>query len=351
MEVPHFPLSVYEGLERGEGPLVVHPDTVFQSDVWLQYFRKFTSRAWMDSVGGGCRTRVHHGVRMIIQHGTLEALTKGYYLLEDGTKVVLDMEKIKENVLKTKLYKEAPDFQIQETYDTIVEVVEGDCLEVAEFMKSIGYNPFCLNMANANSPGGGYMHGAGAQEENLHRRTGLCHSLRDPQKIQGPKGGSYNYPIPESGVIYSPDVVVLRSGEASGYKFKTSPLYMSFISCPAINKPKLKPGSLEMSSAPTEIMISKLKNLLSVGVIAGHDVAVLCAIGCGAFRCPPGHIARLFKQLLDNEFKGAYKRVVFAIYNDHNSKGGGNVAPFASTFGLEDAVTFETYSKITKKID
>lgn len=37
----------------------------------------------------------------------------------------------------------------------------GDCLEVAKFFQDQGNTTFCINMANAHTPGGGFMHGAG----------------------------------------------------------------------------------------------------------------------------------------------------------------------------------------------
>ena len=44
---------------------------------------------------------------------------------------------------------------------------------------------------------------------------------------------------------------------------------------------------------------------------------VLGAMGCGAFRNPPKHIAELFRQVLNEpQYKGRFRRVVFAIINE-----------------------------------
>lgn len=57
-------------------------------------------------------------------------------------------------------------------------------------------------MANQTRPGGGYLTGAGAQEENLHRRSNLFQHLEDhfnewPQR-------PWSFPIADFGAIYSP---------------------------------------------------------------------------------------------------------------------------------------------------
>lgn len=87
---------------------------------------------------------------------------------------------------------------------------------------------------------------------------------------------------------------------------------MSFISCAAINKPRLRPGmealpgpflillgNEKMEEGPTEVMKEKIRSMLGTGLKNGHDAAVLCALGCGAFRCPVHHVARLFKKIIE----------------------------------------------------
>lgn len=116
-------------------------------------------------------------------------------------------------------------------------------------------------------------------------------------------------------------------------------------------------GGLKLDYDAADTMKNKMRAILSVGLENGNTVAVLSAIGCGAFRNPPRHIAHLFKKVIQvclhstscllasqREFNGAYKHIVFAIYNDHNAKGEGNVKPFADAF----ETTVETLEEKSK---
>lgn len=41
----------------------------------------------------------------------------------------------------------------------------------------------------------------------------------------------------------------------------------------------------------------KIKSILKIGLVNGHDSIVLGAFGCGAFGNPPKHIAALFEKV------------------------------------------------------
>lgn len=142
---------------------------------------------------------------------------------------------------------------------TEVVAVGGDCLDVAIRLKlerstthlaetlcasfataGTEFNPLVLNMASRSHPGGGFLAGAGAQEENLHRRSSLVHCLLDPWKLSG--RSDEIYPIPEFGGLYSPDVPVFRGSEAAGYPFLPRPVLLSFVSAAAFSNPPLSDG-------------------------------------------------------------------------------------------------------------
>lgn len=240
--------------------------------------------------------------------------------------------------------------------ETAIEVVNADCIDAAAVLKSKGYNPVILNMANAHTPGGGWKTGAGAQEESLFRRTTYLHSLIDPQRLGT---NIRRYPIADFGGIYSPGVLSFRSNEKTGYSFLPAPESYSFIASAAINRPRLVHGGRgekRLETRDSSKTKRKIAAVLSIGLDHGHDSIVLSAFGCGAFRNPPEHIAELFKELLVanpdsghqstesagrrewcTAFEGCYKRVVFAILDDSNAghahNMGGNLKPFVNAFG------------------
>ena len=63
-------------------------------------------------------------------------------------------------------------------------------------------------------------------------------------------------------------------------------------------------------------MKSKMRVILRVAALNGHEQLVLGAFGCGAFRNPPWEVAEMWKAVFEEpEFKkgGWWKDVVFAV--------------------------------------
>ena len=106
---------------------------------------------------------------------------------------------------------------------------------------------------------------------------------------------------------------------------------MDFITIAAIKNPTLVDGKLIQRDA--EIMKGKIKMMLNLGLYWENDAIVLGAFGCGAYGNPPEEIARLFKEVLDQEeYRNKFSRIVFAILDDGNShrqhNPRGNYLPF-----------------------
>ena len=77
-----------------------------------------------------------------------------------------------------------------------------------------------------------------------------------------------------------------------------------------------------------EDMRGKIRLVYRMAASNGNEYIVLGAMGCGAYACPPAQVAREMKAiLLEDEFKHAFRQVVFAVYSKPGN-GGTNFAVF-----------------------
>jgi hypothetical protein len=157
----------------------------FDSILWLKYFEKFKENKAKQSV---------KLMRCFIQFQTIYMVENNGYVTNKGKEVKFNQEELKSSVLKTKIFHNDFKFSFEKKQvDTLIRVVEGDCLDVALLLKNkFQLNPIVLNMADEKIPGGGYKYGAGAQEEGLHRRTNLYQHLDVLYFFQLPIGSSKN---------------------------------------------------------------------------------------------------------------------------------------------------------------
>lgn len=206
-----------------------------------------------------------------------------------------------------------------------VQVVECDMLVHAHRLVEKGYKVAVLNMACEDCPGGGFRSGAGAQEENMHRRSDL---VRFTEELQ-----LEHYPIPRDACLLSDDVTVFRGSEKHGYPFLQSPFRVTFISCAALMYPRLSELRTYADAEQENEMRHKIKIIIAAAVTAKCSALILSAFGCGAFANPPEQVARLFSEELS---KAPLEQVDFCIFNDHNSGRShnpqGNYLPFVEVF-------------------
>lgn len=205
--------------------------------------------------------------------------------------------------------------------DTKFAVVNDTTLNAALDLHKEGLNVAALNFASAKNPGGGFLTGARAQEESLCWSSALYQCLKDCEMYpyhRARHDGLYSH-----WVIYSPKVPVFRNNDA----LLEEHCNISFISSPAVNAGVVLRNPHrrdEIKSAMRE----RIRRVLSVALIHGHDSMVLGAWGCGVFRNDPSEIASLFHDALRGQFHGAFAKVVFAILDS----GQRQIGPFEQLF-------------------
>jgi uncharacterized protein (TIGR02452 family) len=190
-------------------------------------------------------------------------------------------------------------------HDTVVEVTEGTSLAAARRHVDAGLRSVVLNFASPTVPGGGFLAGERAQEE-YHCRSSALFACQ----LNGPM---YAFHLQQANalrsdaMIYSPDVPVFRDDE---HRMLEQPFKVAFISAAACDARDVAP--LDQPKIPGA-MGARIVKVLAAAQANGHDALVLGAWGCGNFANDPALIADLFRQALDGPFKGAFRRVTFAI--------------------------------------
>lgn len=271
---------------------------------------------------------------------TIAAVRAGHYTATDGTAVTLDDDR--EMQESSRFYSReftVNDIPAYKT-STVIKVINTDSISAGKQLLDEGYRPIVLNFANQYHAGGGVLHGSRAQEESLFRQTNLFRSLYQFTrwaKEYGVGQKPQQYPMDDNfGGIYTPYATVFRSGDKDGNLFLSHPFKLSFVTVAAVDTPELDSPE-HIAPKDVELTKNKMRTILRIGIIHGHDAIVLGAFGCGAFENPPRHIAQLFKEVInETEFKNKYRKIVFAIIENHNSgqsfNPNGNLKPFIEAF-------------------
>jgi len=193
---------------------------------------------------------------------------------------------------------------------TKIEVFDGDTLEATLKYQHKNNKRYCfLILANAYHPGGGWEHGAKAQEESVCRRSNIWLAF---DKI--------NYPLDEFGGIYGKNVAIFRDTKNNNFKFLNKIHFSNCIFIAAYSNPPLK-SKTELEKEYAIKTKKKIISMLTECLKRGDKNLVLGALGCGAFANPPDHIAKIFKEVLHSDnFKDRFEHVVFAIIDNKYTK-------------------------------
>lgn len=213
-----------------------------------------------------------------------------------------------------------------ETHDTIFEVTSETSLVASKRLYEEEGVVTCLNFASGKHPGGGFLTGAKAQEETLARSSALYPSIAQMKEM-------YNYNRKKWGfysdyMVFSPNVPVFRKDAG---EFEEEPYFVSMITSPAVNAGIIMKSNPTQRHAISQKMKARIRKIIAVARSNEQKVLVLGAFGCGVFGNSPEEVARIFHDVFEEpEYKGYFKRVVFAIYEPGYVK---NKPAFDKRFG------------------
>lgn len=185
-----------------------------------------------------------------------------------------------------------------------------------------------LNFASARNPGGGYLGGARAQEEDLCRVSALYTTLLQAPDHYAAHRASKD-PAYSHRVIYSPEVPVYRDVR---YRLLEAPYPLAFLTSPAPNAGVIARDRPSEAAALPDLLAARAARVLAVAAHHDRRTLVLGAWGCGVFRNDPAHVAAAFQRNLSTggPFAGVFDRVVFAVLD--KASGGPNLSAFSAAF-------------------
>ncbi|WP_035798977.1 TIGR02452 family protein [Kitasatospora mediocidica] len=206
-----------------------------------------------------------------------------------------------------------------------LEVTAEGSMQAAERLHQEGGRRIgVLNFASARNPGGGYLRGARAQEEDVCR-TALLYSclLAAPDYYAAHRASDdlrYSHRV-----IFSPGVPVIRDGRG---ELAAQPYEVDFLTSPAPNAGQLRRRSESVDVR--EVLAERALRVLAVAARHGVRELVLGAWGCGVFANDPGEVAAAFESALVR-YGTAFDRVVFAVWD--RTAVSPNRAAFEARFG------------------
>ncbi|MCP4149636.1 MAG: TIGR02452 family protein [bacterium] len=174
-----------------------------------------------------------------------------------------------------------------------------------------------LNFASARNPGGGFITGAKAQEEDLTRCSGLYPCLLTQPSYyevnRSQKSLLYTHHI-----IYSPKVPWFRKRNR---EFLDNFYLASVITAPAPNAGEVLRREPGAGPEIEETLRLRAGYALAVARDNGHRSLLLGAWGCGVFRNDAAMVADAFGLWLeDQRFRGCFEHVIFGIYDSSKTQ-------------------------------
>ncbi len=206
-----------------------------------------------------------------------------------------------------------------------ITVTDETTQDAAYRLHDRGSPPVVLNFAAGRNPGGGFLRGSRAQEEDLCRCSGLFPALLRARGYYEANRADRTARHTDH-VIHSPAVPFLRRRGRD--PFEAPPRPVSVITSAAPVATVLHERGTYDETEVRAIFRRRWANVLAVAARHGHRVLVLGAWGCGAFGNDAGLVAREAQAAIDaSPHAGGFDELVFAI-PDHGPVGHRNHVTF-----------------------
>ena len=209
-----------------------------------------------------------------------------------------------------------------------IRVVDGTTQIVAQTLAEQG-EVALLNFASARNPGGGFLNGAKAQEEDLCRCSGLypcliqCMDYYETNRAQA----SLLY---TDHMIFSPSVPFFKTRGTGD--LLAEPFFASVITAPAPNSGPFLRGNSDATEDLEQTFERRWRNVLRISRDQGVKRLLLGAWGCGAFGGDPVMASQTANSAIEKD-GGEIDEIVFAIPGKgRQSKA--NLDAFRDNFGV-----------------
>ncbi|ADD43214.1 TIGR02452 family protein [Stackebrandtia nassauensis] len=192
-----------------------------------------------------------------------------------------------------------------------IEVTDETTLTAARRLDTEGNtDTACLVFASAKNPGGGFLGGAKAQEEDLARCSALyrCQTTVPAFYEHHRLTRDLRY---SDRVIYSPGVPVFRD---EALKLLDAPYRTAFLTAAAPNLGAITRNQPQYVDDVPHALRRRASRVLAVAAAQGHRNLILGAWGCGVFRNDPRQVAEAFAEGLREVDR--FDRVVFAVLDN-----------------------------------
>lgn len=203
-----------------------------------------------------------------------------------------------------------------------IEVTNESTLSAA---RRLGDGTACLVFASARKPGGGFLTGARAQEEDIARASALHACLSTVPDYYTHHRADHDLRYSDR-IIYAPAVPVFRD---HGGQLLDEPYRTAMLTAAAPNLSAIRRNQPHLAATVPAVLRARSLRVIQVAAAHGHRRLILGAWGCGVFGNDPATVADAFAAALHSI--PLFDQVVFAVLD--GSGGAATYRAFETRFG------------------